>query len=190
MKNNVLDNFPLCPPPPRKAQILFLLSSRFLWSWKELFQGNSGTRFLPGFFFFCKHCATAVVGPSGRMWGKTQKVMEERVSMPKVHWETGLYCVQCRPTPKEHAFPVNLASRSLLHMRCLRKPRKKKQFFDNVIKPQPRKKRRSGDHIRTEKNTLEILNLRADCTILERVFFWWLVFFGRVGGIIFDPSRV
>ena len=29
MKNSVLDNFPPCPP--RKAQILFLLSSRFLW---------------------------------------------------------------------------------------------------------------------------------------------------------------
>ena len=33
MKNRVLDNFPPCPPahPPWKAQILFLLSSRFLW---------------------------------------------------------------------------------------------------------------------------------------------------------------
>ena len=32
-KNNFLDDFPLCPmptPPPRKAQILFLLSSRRL----------------------------------------------------------------------------------------------------------------------------------------------------------------
>ena len=36
MKNSVLDNFPLCPPahPPWKAQILFLLSSRFLWVWE------------------------------------------------------------------------------------------------------------------------------------------------------------